>query len=203
MNRSIMILWVALAWMSWACGEAPSSQATGEDTPTEVTQDETSAATQGFSTSVLNDSIPSPRKELSGAMGQTELTINYGSPSVKGRAIWGDLVPYDKVWRTGANEATRISVSQDVEIGGQTLPAGEYGFFTIPGESDWTLIFNSVAEQWGSYEYDESKDVMRVKVVPTMSEEVAEAMTFSVEDAQTVVLAWEKVRVPFAIGAGG
>ncbi|RMG72406.1 MAG: DUF2911 domain-containing protein, partial [Bacteroidetes bacterium] len=101
---------------------------------------------------------------MSGSIGTAEITINYGSPAAKGRTLWGDLVPYGAVWRTGANEATTFTVSQDVTIEGQTLPAGTYSLFTIPGESDWTIIFNKTAEQWGAYEYDEAADALRVKV---------------------------------------
>ncbi|MEL6675801.1 MAG: DUF2911 domain-containing protein [Bacteroidota bacterium] len=206
MNRLIMILMVATAWMNWACGEATTSQATGEATAQEETAEApaeaTSSSAEGFQLNVLNDTIPSPRKELTATMGTNSLSINYGSPQANGRIIWGNLVPHDKVWRTGANEATRITVSEAVSISGQNLPAGTYGLFTIPGEADWTLIFNSVAEQWGAYDYDESKDVIRVKVVPETVEEHAEGMDFSVRDGNTVVLAWEKVRVPFTLEAG-
>ena len=102
--------------------------------------------------------------------------------------------------RTGANEATTFSVNQDVTIGGQTLAAGSYGLFTIPGESDWTIIFNEVYEQWGAYEYDESKDVLRVKVTPEMGDESSETMEFGVNENSVVVM-WDKVSVPFAIEA--
>ena len=83
--------------------------------------------------------------------------------------IWGDLVPYGKVWRTGANEATTFETDKDIMIKEQKLPAGKYALFTIPGETEWTWIFNSVWDQWGAYKYDESKDVLRVKSTPESS----------------------------------
>ena len=88
-------------------------------------------------------------------IGLTDVTITYSRPGVKGRVIWGELVPYDKVWRTGANKATTISLSDDVTINGQSIAAGTYSLHTIPGKDQWTVIFNKVANQWGSYSYDE------------------------------------------------
>src|SRR6185295_9599035 len=93
---------------------------------------------------------PSPKASLTQTVGITDITLTYSRPGVKGRAIWGALVPWDKVWRTGANEATTISFSDDVWINGNKLAKGSYSLHTIPNASEWTLIFNSVADQWGS-----------------------------------------------------
>ena len=101
-----------------------------------------------------------------GTIDGVEVTLEYGRPNVKGREIWGGLVPWDKVWRTGANEATTISFSADVTVGGETLAAGTYGLFTIPGEDEWTFIFNKVAEQWGAGSYDAGQDALRVSAKP-------------------------------------
>ena len=137
-------------------------------------------------------------------VGLTDVTIMYNRPGVKGRVIWGGLVPYDKVWRTGANEATTITLSQAVKINGQPLPAGTYSFHTIPGKTSWTLIFNKTAEQWGSYDYDASKDALRIQVTPVTGPN-QEWMAFSFSDVSTdgatVELAWEKLRIPFKIEA--
>ena len=104
----------------------------------------------------------SPKASLMQTVGLTDVTITYSRPGVKGRTIWGGLVPYDKVWRTGANEATKITFSNDVMINGQKLAAGTYSLHTIPAQSgDWTLAFNSVANQWGSFNYDQTKDALR------------------------------------------
>ena len=129
------------------------------------------------------------------------IKINYSSPGVKGREIWGGLVPYDQVWRTGANEATTFEVDKDVTINGSPLPAGRYAFFSIPTAGDWTLIFNTVPDQWGAYEYDESKDALRVTVAPQMAEDVQERLEFTIGNDGTVVVAWDKVRVPFTVAA--
>jgi hypothetical protein len=135
-------------------------------------------------------------------VGLTDVTIMYCRPGVKGRVIWGGLVPYDQVWRTGANEATTITLSQAVTIDGKPLPAGTYSIHTIPGKTSWAVIFNKAAEQWGSYEYDTAKDALRIQVEPRTGEH-REWMTFSfpevLQDAATVELAWEKVRIPFRI----
>ncbi|MDM7914857.1 MAG: DUF2911 domain-containing protein [Candidatus Eisenbacteria bacterium] len=92
---------------------------------------------------------PSPKAQVMQTVGLTDVTITYSRPGVKGRVIWGELVPYDKVWRTGANEATTIAFSSDVKVDGHPLKAGTYSLHTIPTKGDWTVIFNSKAEQWG------------------------------------------------------
>lgn len=145
---------------------------------------------------------PSPGAKLTQTVGLTDITINYSRPGVKNRKIWGDLVPYDKVWRTGANEATTISFSDDVWINGQKLAKGMYSLHTIPTTGDWTIIFNSVADQWGSYSYDETKDTLRVTAKPETAD-FREWMGFEVPEMTTdtakIVLRWEKVAVPFTV----
>jgi hypothetical protein len=135
-------------------------------------------------------------------IGLNDVTIVYSRPGVKGRKIWGGLVPYGSVWRTGANSATTIQVSEDVLVEGQPLPAGTYSLHTIPGEKEWTLIFNKDANQWGSYSYDPAKDAVRVKVAPIPGQ-AQEWMQFRFEDltinSARVVLAWENLQVPFTL----
>lgn len=135
-------------------------------------------------------------------IGVNDVTITYSRPGVKGRKIWGGLVPYGSVWRTGANAATTIQFGEDVLVEGQPLPAGTYSLHTIPGEKEWTLIFNRESNQWGSYSYDAAKDAARVKVTP-MPGLPQEWMQFRFEDLSIntarVVLAWENLQVPFTI----
>jgi hypothetical protein len=144
----------------------------------------------------------SPSATLTQTVGLTDITIKYNRPGVKGRTIWGDLVPLDKVWRTGANEATTISFSEDVSINGQKLGRGTYSLHTIPGRDEWSVIFNNVVDQWGSYSYDEAKDALRVKVKPEASSHT-EWMSFDVPELSTdtakIVLRWEKIAVPFTV----
>ena len=141
---------------------------------------------------------PSPKASVYQVVGLTEITIAYCRPGVKSRTIWGDLVPYDKVWRTGANEATTITFSTDVEVAGSPLKAGTYGLFTIPGKDEWTVVFNKGAEQWGAYEYKAEDDVLRVKVKPQPNQ-FTERLTFSfpntTTDSTDVELAWERIKV--------
>jgi hypothetical protein len=136
-------------------------------------------------------------------VGLTDITIDYSRPAVKGRAIWGGLVPYDKVWRTGANEATQISFSDDVTINGQPLPKGTYSLHTIPGKDSWTIIFNKTAKQWGSFNYDAAQDALRVTTKPEKAP-FAEFMNFGfpqvTNDSALVVLRWENIAVPFTVG---
>lgn len=132
-----------------------------------------------------------------GNIGGVEITLEYGRPNVKNRTIWGELVPYDKVWRTGANEATTFTINKDVMVEGKELAAGTYGLFTIPGEGEWVVIFNKVANQWGSMKYDEAEDALRVTVEPEAAEFI-ESMEFVIEDSD-VVLRWEKLAVPVTV----
>jgi hypothetical protein len=162
----------------------------------------------------------SQKSTVSQTVGDTEINIMYNRPNVKGRPIWGCqtndvlpkggvtypcLVPNGQVWRTGANEATIFEISNDVTINGQKLPKGKYSLHTIPGASEWTVIFNKTSNQWGSYSYDEKEDALRVTTKP-MNGEMKESMTIAIEDVSenkaNVVIAWEKVRVPFTLDIG-
>ena len=148
---------------------------------------------------------PSLHSALTQTVGLTDVTITYSRPGVKGRKIWGGLVPYGQVWRTGANEATTISFSDDVTINGKDLPKGSYSLHTIPGADEWTLIFNKVADQWGSYSYDEKQDALRVTAKPRPSLEKHEWLTFDAPelsaDQATFVLQWENIEVQFTVNA--
>ena len=126
--------------------------------------------------------------------------IDYSSPKVKGRIIWGGLEPYDKVWRTGANNATTIEVSDNVKIGKNKMPKGKYALFTIPKKGDtWTVIINKVADQWGAYNYKESEDLFRFEVPVERTLELNESLKFDVKDDGTVVFAWEYKSFKFKI----
>lgn len=147
----------------------------------------------------------SPHAVLTQSVGTTDVTIDYHRPGVKGRQVWGGLVPYDKVWRTGANEATMITFSDDVTIDGKPLPKGTYSLHTIPGQSQWTIIFNKTAKQWGSFSYKQEEDALRVNVKPHAAA-MTEWMEFDVPsvsaDNATIEIRWEKLAVPFTVGTG-
>lgn len=144
----------------------------------------------------------SPKANVSQTIGYTEIAVEYSRPSVHGRKIWGDLVPYNKVWRTGANEATVIQFTTDVSINGNKIPAGRYSLFTIPNEKEWTIIFNKVDKQWGAFNYKEDQDLIRFNVTPTQNEFV-ESLIYYFSDitSNSLVLniAWEKIKVSFKI----
>ncbi|MBP7398769.1 MAG: DUF2911 domain-containing protein, partial [Chitinophagales bacterium] len=122
----------------------------------------------------------SPAETATATIGENIVTINYGSPRVKDRTIWGELVPYNEVWRAGANEATTISFTQDVMINGQLLKKDTYAFFAIPTATDWTIIFNLDEKQWGAFKYNETDDALRFTVTPVMTDAFAENLTFNV-----------------------
>lgn len=169
---------------------------------------------------------PSQKASVMQTVGVTDLTITYSRPGVKGRTIWGDppagapagtatlddarsraadavIVPYGRVWRTGANEATTFTVTDDVLVNGQPLKAGTYSLHTIPGRDEWTIIFNGDPGQWGSFQYDEKKDVLRVKARPQTAPDVQEWLAFQIdpvgETSARVNIRWEKLTVPFTV----
>lgn len=142
----------------------------------------------------------SPSASVSYTIGYTTVIINYSSPAVKGRHIWGELEPYDQVWRSGANEATTIEFSTPVKIEGKDLPQGKYAFFLIPREADkWTAIFNTEIDQWGAYSYDEDKDVLRVEVEVQESKVNEERLNYTVVEQDIdhgyIRLGWGNTRV--------
>jgi hypothetical protein len=145
---------------------------------------------------------PSPNASLSQSIGITEVALHYSRPGVKGRAVWGSLVPYNEVWRTGANENTTISFSTPVKIEGHELPAGLYGLQTIPTAGEWTVIFSKDAQLWGAFDYKQEHDALRVQVKPAAAE-FEERMGFEITDltdtSAKVVLRWEKLQVPFKV----
>ncbi len=151
----------------------------------------------------LNLPRPSPNATVTQTVGVTEVSIHYSRPGVKNRPIWGGLVPYGEVWRTGANENTTITFSTPVKIGGTELPAGTYGLQTIPTEDQWTVILSKDAELWGAFDYKQEHDALRLQVKPRPAAVPVERMRFTFENvtdnAGEVVLAWEKLEVPFTV----
>ncbi|HEX2644628.1 MAG TPA: DUF2911 domain-containing protein [Thermoanaerobaculia bacterium] len=150
----------------------------------------------------LNLPRPSPNAKVSQTVGLTEVSIQYSRPGVKGRTIWGELVPYNEVWRTGANENTTITFNTPVKIGGKELPAGTYGLQTIPTTGDWTVILSKDADLWGAFNYKQEDDALRLTATPRPAD-FQERMSFEFDDvtdnSATVVMRWEKIAVPFKI----
>lgn len=144
----------------------------------------------------------SPHARVVQTVGLTDITVDYHRPAVNGRAVWGALVPYGEVWRAGANENTVIETTTDIEVEGQPLPAGRYGFHTIPTDGDWTIVFSTVSEAWGSYSYNPAEDALRVTVTPRegpMTERLAFRFVDPDTESATLVLAWDQLEVPIAL----
>lgn len=140
----------------------------------------------------------SPAEVAQGKFRGAAITINYGSPSVKGREIWGGLVPFGKIWRAGANEATTIETDKDLTVEGKTLPAGKYSIFIIPEKDNATVIFNKVAKQWGAYDYNEKEDVLRVKVKPVATAEKTEKLVYKF-NKDNITLSWDNWNIPISV----
>lgn len=145
----------------------------------------------------------SPQSTVSQTVGITTVSVEYHRPQVRGRKIWGELVPYGQVWRTGANQATTIKFSDPVKVNGQPVPAGTYALFSIPGPEQWTLILNKRARQFGAYEYQPKDDLIRFVVKAKAVKEFSEWLTYEVYPASRssayVDLYWEKLRVSFLV----
>lgn len=147
---------------------------------------------------IAQDKKPaSPAAKAEGSIDGIKVTVDYAQPSAKGRKIMGDLVPYGKVWRTGANAVTSIEFSADVKVEGKSLSKGKYGLFTVPGEKEWVVIFSKQAS--GSpFDYSDKRDALRVNVKPGKAAAFVEMFTIAVEK-NNVVLSWENISVPVKV----
>lgn len=144
---------------------------------------------------------PSPPAVVAAKTPAATISIDYSRPSVRGRKIFGELVPLNQVWRTGANEATMFTVDKNVKVEGKALPAGKYSLFTIPGQDEWIIIFNKVPVQWGAFKYDEKQDALRVNVKPQVTPKLTEQMTFTIDKSGKVSILWENTQVDFMVSA--
>ena len=142
----------------------------------------------------------SPAKTAEGMVGDAKITINYSSPAVKGRTVWGDLVPLGEVWRAGANEATTFTTTKDIMVQGKKLPAGTYSFFVIPGESSSTLIFNKTVKQWGAFDYDKAQDALRVDVPSGQGSTMEERLVYEVKP-DSFEIRWEYGKASAKLGS--
>ncbi|MBB6235865.1 hypothetical protein HDC90_000465 [Pedobacter sp. AK013] len=141
-------------------------------------------------------SLPDTVKSV---IGKANIIIAYSRPSVKERKIWGSLVPFDSVWRAGANEATTFETDQDIKVQGKNLPAGKYAFFIIPKENqDWIAIFNKEPQQWGAFKYNMKQDQLRVPVKPFKNKEKEDLLTYQTTN-KSFLLKWENIVLPIII----
>ncbi len=145
------------------------------------------------------------KAEAHGMVENAHLTINYHSPAVRGRNIWGGLVAYDQVWVTGAHSATSLITDKDITIGGKQLPAGKYALFTIPGKDEWTIIINKNWEQHLADDYSEKEDVLRFTVKPEAAAQPQERLRYQIvseaDGNGAVVISWEKLKVTLPVAA--
>lgn len=154
-------------------------------------------------TPTVNFPAASPACTIKQRVGLTDIQVEYSRPSVKNREVFGALVPYGQVWRTGANSATKVTFSTAVKLNGTEIPAGTYALFTIPGEDEWTIIINKGAQQWGAFQYDEKADVARFKATPVQLAESIETFTIEFnylrDESAVMNLVWDHTVVPINI----
>jgi len=143
----------------------------------------------------------SPHASAMAMIGDAHIHMDYSSPGVRNRMVFGGLLPNDAVWQAGAHNATWMETNKDLTIAGKELKAGKYGFFVIPNDKQWTIIFNSNWDQHGKDEYDEKEDVLRFKVTPMISEDIQEHLEYTIEKTSdtsgNISMSWEKVTVEF------
>jgi len=206
MIRSIhTLLSISIVMLLFVTANSCKQEAKGEEsTSNEAETKEADPDIENETEEVLTQA--SPRKQASGQVDGITINIDYGSPSVKGRKIWGGLESYGKVWRAGANETTSIEISAAAKINGESIPAGKYGFFIIPmEEGKWIGVFNEEWSRelhgaWGAFSYKLEKDVLRVDVSPEWAKEVMETLEYKVTDSGFEFV-WEKVRIKFEVQA--
>lgn len=154
----------------------------------------------GLSSSAQQDKSkrPSPPAKVTQTISSgATVSIDYSRPSIKGRSM-AELAPAGKVWRTGANEATVFEISKDVSVAGKNLPSGKYSVYTIPGEKEWTIIFNKTWNQWGTV-YKDTEDALRVMVKPGKTAKFTEMMTFDIDKSGKVSLTWADTQIDFKV----
>ena len=178
-----------LAVVFASCGESKTAETSGSE-----------EAEEAMEAAEATESRPSPLMVKEGQIAGKAFKVQYGSPAVKGRELWGDLVPYNVVWRTGANEASYVDLAEDMTVEGEKLPAGKYSLFTIPKETGpWTVIFNSEWDlEHGHFQYDEKNDVLRVEVNPIWEGSSQESLSMEIENPG-IVIRWEKLKLPITI----
>jgi predicted small secreted protein len=194
----ILITFLTLSVVCFSCNTASQQ---GEGTATTDTTDVAAQTTEKIEEKMPEDKSkrPSPPAKVEAKVADVTVTIDYSQPAAKGRTIFGDIVPFGEVWRTGANEATIITFDKDVLVEGTKLAAGSYALFSIPNEKEWVLIFNTKANQWGAFEYKQAEDALRVNVKPIQEKEITERFTITATESGIINLQWDKTKISFKI----
>ena len=181
------LFFAILVMAAFACNETETGKV-----------EETAATTKNDSSTMK--SIPTEKTKR---VGNTDIKINYTAPAVRGRTIWGALVPYGKVWVSGAHNATTLEIGKAFKVGDKHIPAGKYGFFTVPGKDEWVVIINKNWEQHLADEYSAAEDVQRINVKPIQNESVTERLEYVIdqtgERTATIILNWEKLSIQIPI----
>lgn len=177
------------------CGTKQETQTDTAPAPTEAKTVEPMVIQAQSEPDTLKGSL---KAMATGRIGSTFITIHYYSPAVRGRVIWGGLVPSDQVWVTGAHMATTIEFEGPVKIGDQEIPAGKYGFFTIPSSTEWTVILNKNWDQHLTDEYDQQDDIVRVVLKPEMLTDHQERLQYAV-DSSAIIVRWEKIKISLPV----
>ena len=192
--KYLKIVSIILILLAFGC-----KSETGEKTDSKMNHEEHQVEKTG---DITKKKVLSPHTYAMTMVGDAHIHIDYSSPGVRGRIIFGGLVGYDNVWQAGAHKATWIETNKDLIIDGKILPAGKYGFFTIPSKGEWTVIINTNWDQHGKDQYDQKDDVLRFKVNPVSSDEIMEHLEYKVtktsETEGTISMSWEKVTVSFS-----
>lgn len=194
MNKLFAVLF-CLTFCAFACKKNPNGTTANGTEAQETTHLVNKTNLAWSNAEELNERVSPPKNAYVKTDDGLEIAVHYSAPSVKNRAIWDSLVPYNQVWRIGANEASVIEFSHDVHIAGKHIMAGSYGVFCVPTDKNWTLILNSVADQWGAYDYDKNKDIARFEL-NVEERPFTEVLNFQLkkQDQSSVLLsfAWEK-----------
>jgi len=188
-----LCVFAVLTLLNFSCNSAQQSESV------DTSADSTAMDKEG-KMSEDKSKRPSPPAKAEVKIGDLSIVIDYSQPAVKGRNVFGEFVAYGEVWRTGANEATTITFDKDVMIEGQKLTSGTYALFTIPDEKEWIVIFNKQANQWGSFEYKQEEDALRIKVKPSTEKEITERVTFEASEEGIITLRWDRTKISFKVG---
>lgn len=204
-----IIICILLLIAITACNNNKTEKGENNNTTRQAAVHPMHEKTGGYADSVNNGSIGtdtmkgSPHRVAMGNINGNHIHIEYGSPGIKGRIIWGGLVPYDKVWVTGAHSATNITFSDAVTFGDKKIAAGRYALFTIPGKENWTVILNKKYEQHLADDYNETEDAARITVTPGVSDKIVPRLTYTVdqtgEQKGEIVMQWEKITLNIPI----
>ncbi len=197
MKKSTIIL-IAFVFVLSACGTQNTTEQEAEKETETSLEDNKEASNETEKTGPA-----SPKRAAMDNIGTNHVHIEYSSPKVKGRVIWGGLVTYGEVWVTGAHSATSINIPSAVTIQGNEVPAGKYALFTIPGPEEWTIILNKNFDQHLADDYDQELDILRINIKPEVLDETIEDLTYTVKSTEgnkgEISIAWEKIKVTFEI----